>query len=215
MKMRLAVLSVIFFSVAFLASAQEGDDKAQQWAKDVWKASGGENWSKVKEIRFTFIVEENGKQLANAEHQWNLAEGTDRVKWKGKDVLVNLNNPAADDDGKAAYARWVNDSYWLLAPLKILDKGVTLKMEGQKESEGVMCETLRMSFAQVGLTPGDQYVLYINPQTKLVRAWDYIPKPETVMHGTWDQYGKFGGLNLSTEHKFADKVIRFAGVEVL
>lgn len=215
MKTRLFLLSVIFSSVAVVASAQESDAKAQQLAKHVWKASGGENWSKVKEIRFTFIVEENGKELAKAEHDWNVAAGTDRVKWKGKDVTVNLKNPAADDDGKAAYARWVNDSYWLIAPLKVLDPGVKQSAEGQKESEGVMCETLRLSFSQVGLTPGDQYVLYIDPQTKLVRAWDYIPKPETVTHGTWDKYEKFGGLNLATEHKFADKVIRFAGVEVL
>lgn len=215
MNLRRFVLLGLMFLYASAIPAAEPDAKAQQLAREVWQASGGENWSKVKEIRFTFIVEENGKALAKAEHDWNVAEGTDRVRWKGKDVTVNLGAPAQDEEGKAAYARWVNDTYWLLAPLKVLDRGVQLKAEGQKETGGVMCETLRLSFAQVGLTPGDQYLLYIDPQTKLVRAWDYIPKPETAMHSTWDKYEEFGGLKLSTHHEFAGKVIRFADIEVL
>ncbi|MEP6820823.1 MAG: hypothetical protein ABI946_00575 [Chthoniobacterales bacterium] len=214
MNLRTLLLLPLFFSIAVKAPAEEADAKAQQLAKEVWMASGGEVWSGVKEIRFTFIVEENGKELAHAEHDWNVAAGTDRVQWKGKDVTINIYEPVAGEEAKAAYARWVNDSYWLLAPLKVLDKGVTLTAEGQKESDGAMCETLRLSFAGVGLTPGDQYLLYIDPQTKLVRSWDYMPKPENVMHGTWDKYERFGGLNLSTEHNFGGKVIRFANIEV-
>jgi len=194
--------------------AASGDEKAQGLANEVWRASGGENWSKVTELRFTFIVEQDGKQLAKAEHHWNVAAGTDHVKWKDKDVTVDLKSPAQDEDAKAAYARWVNDSYWLLAPLKVLDPGVKLTYEGSKELEGVAYEMLRLSFEQVGLTPRDQYLLYIDPQTKLVRAWDYIPKPETVMHGSWARYETVGGLRLATEHEFGGKVIRLADIEV-
>lgn len=210
----LAASSLVAILGTLCFAADEASDKADQLARDVWKASGGENWSKVKTLRFTFIVEQDGKTLASAEHTWNVATDTDQVKWKGKDMTVNLVAPAQNEDDKAAYARWVNDSYWLLAPLKLRDRGVNLKYEGIKESDGAPCETLRVSFAQVGLTPNDQYVLYIDPQTKLVRAWDYIPKPDTVMHGTWEKYQKFDGLNLATEHKFAGKVIRFSGIEV-
>ena len=194
--------------------AEEADQKAQQLAKEVWQASGGENWSKVSELRFTFIVEQDGKQLAKAEHHWNVVAGTDRVKWKDKNVTVNLGSPAQDEDAKAAFARWVNDSYWLLAPLKVLDPGVKLTYERSKELEGVACEMLRLSFEQVGLTPSDQYLLYIDPQTKLVRAWYYIPKPETAMNATWEKYETFGGLQIATEHNFGGKIIRFADVAV-
>ncbi len=143
-----------------------------------------------------------------------MADGTDQVKWKGKDVTVNLAAPAQDEDSKAAFARWTNDSYWLLAPLKVLDPGVKLTYEGSKEAEGVACEALRLNFEKVGMTPEDQYLLYIDPETKLVRAWDYIPKADTVMHGTWEKYETFGGLKLATEHNFAGKMIRFADIEV-
>jgi len=196
-------------------AADESDAKAQQLAREVWKASGGENWNKISRLQFTFIVEQDGKQLAAAEHDWDVKNGTDHVKWKGKEVTVKLAAPAQDEDGKAAYARWVNDSYWLLAPLKVLDPGVKRVYEGEKEMDGVACETLRLSFEQVGLTPGDQYVLYIDPQTKLVRSWDYIPKAETIMHGSWDKYGDFAGLKLATEHNFGGKMIRFENVKAM
>jgi hypothetical protein len=214
--MILRVLPFLTFCVIAAAPlvAQVPDAKAQQLATDLWKASGGENWSKVSRVRFTFIVEGDGKQLAKAEHDWDVNAGTDHVKWKDKDATVNLRNPPQDELGKAAYARWVNDAYWLMAPLKILDPGVHIAYEGSKEMDGAPCETLRVSFEHVGLTPGDQYVLYINPQTKLLRSWDYIPKPETVMHGTWEKYQTFGGLQLATEHNFAGKIIRFADVDV-
>lgn len=214
MKLRLLACLALLFVVAISAQAQESQEKAKQLAKDVWQASGGENWSKVKEVRFTFIVEQDGKQLASAEHEWDVASGTDRVKWKGKDVTVNMAAPAQDEDAKAAYARWTNDSYWLLAPLKLLDPGVKLAHEGSKEMDGATCEVLHVSFDQIGLTPGDQYLFYVDPQTKLVRSWDYIPKADTVMHGTWEKYETFGGLKLATEHNFAGKMIRFADVKV-
>lgn len=215
MKLSLSLFLPLLLLFAATAPGQSSDDKAQALARDVWKAAGGENWSKTKELSFTFIVEQDGKQLASAEHHWMMADGTDHVKWKDKEATVNLASPAQDELNKAAYARWTNDSYWLLAPLKVLDPGVKLAYEGSKESEGVACETLRVSFEQVGLTPGDQYVLYIDPETKLVRAWDYIPKAETVLHGTWEKYQTFGGMKLAIEHNFAGKMIRFADVSVL
>lgn len=215
MKVRLLPLLPVLFFTTIPVHAQESQDKAKQLAKDVWKASGGENWGKVKEMRFTFVVEQDGKQLTSAEHDWNVAAGTDRVKWKGKDVTVNLAAPAQDEDGKAAYGRWVNDSYWLLAPLKILDPGVKVSYEGMKDADGASWETLRVSFEKVGLTPEDNYLLYIDPETKLVQAWDYMPKGDTVMHGTWDKYEDFNGLKLATEHVFAGKLIRFADVKVV
>jgi hypothetical protein len=213
--MRTLTLALLSLWISAAATfGQQPHDKAQELARELWKASGGENWSTVKAIRFTFIVEQDGQQLASAQHNWNVAAQTDQVKWKGKDVTVNLAAPAQDEDGKAAYARWVNDSYWLLAPLKVLDAGVTRTYEGTKESDGAQCEALRLSFEQVGLTPGDQYMLYLDPATKLLRAWDYMPKPDTTMHGTWEKYESFGGLKLATEHNFGGKMIRLANVAV-
>jgi hypothetical protein len=73
--------------------------------------------------------------------------------------------------------------------------------EGGKEIEGAQREVLRLSFGKVGLTPNDQYRLYIDPETKLVTSWDYMGKPGESMHSTWDDYQEVGGLKLATDHK--------------
>lgn len=221
MKTHLAlIISLCAMAGATAVAADESADKAQQLATDLWKASGGENWGKVKEVHFTFVVEQEGKQLANAQHVWNVAAGTDEVKWKdkeGKDhqATANLAAPASDGDEKTAYARWVNDSYWLLAPLKVQDRGVKAEATGLKDLNGTSCETLRLSFDRVGLTPTDQYVFYLDPQTKLPRAWDYIPQSGTGMQATWEKFQNFNGLNLATEHNFNGKTIKFVDVEVV
>lgn len=214
----LRLLLLLILTAAF-AAAQETNDKAQQLAREVWKASGGENWKNIKRVRFTFVVEQDGNQLIAAQHDWDVAGQTDHVKWKGRDgkendVTVNLAAPGDDENMKAAFGRWTNDSYWLLAPLKVLDPGVNLAYEGEKDLNGTKCEALRLSFGQVGLTPGDQYVLYIDPETKLLRAWDYIGKSGEPAHGSWEKYIDAGGLKLSTEHNFGGRIIRLEGVEV-
>ena len=190
------------------------EDNAAALADAVWKASGGESWPQVKTIDFTFVVEKEGKQVVSAEHHWDVGAMTDRVKWKGRDVTVNLADPGTTQDAKDAYARWVNDSYWLLAPLKLKDKGCNLNAEGMKEMDGAQREVLTLSFGDVGLTPKDQYHLYIDPQTKLVTSWDYMPEPGKSIHATWTDYQKSGGLNLAMDHNMEGMRIRFVNVKV-
>lgn len=203
---------LVVFLVALCAArlvlvvAAENSTSAGQLTDAVWKASGGENWPHVKAIDFTFAVEKGGKTLVSAEHHWDVAAQTDHVKWKGKDVTVNLAEPGTGEEGKAAYARWVNDSYWLLAPLKLKDRGVQVSEEGRKTIEGAEREVLRLSFDQVGLTPNDQYRLYIDPATKLLASWDYMPEPGKTVHGTWENYQRSGGLTLATAHKMGGGV---------
>jgi hypothetical protein len=205
MKKVIAGCFLIWLSAAGLTIA--ADSSAEKLAQAVWQASGGENWGKVKTIDFTFAVEKGGKTVMSADHHFDVPAMTDRVKWKDKEVTVNLVNPASDEDSKDAYARWVNDSYWLLAPLKLKDRGVNLSHEGTKEIDGTKHEVLGLSFAKVGLTPNDHYNLYIDPETRLVTSWDYMPEPGKKMHATWADYEKSGGLTLATNH-FTDSGAR-------
>jgi hypothetical protein len=220
-KPQIAVIVSLFVLTAAIArTADQPAEKGQQLATDLWKASGGENWTKVKEVHFTFAVESDGKTVFSAQHVWNVATNTDEVKWKDKqgkdhDATAHLVKPASDGDEKTAYGRWVNDAYWFLAPLKILDKGVKVEASGPKDLKGITYETLHLSFDQVGMTPTDQYVLYLDPKTKLVHAWDYIPKTGEGMQATWEKYQAFGGLNLATEHNFNGKTIRLTDIKVV
>jgi hypothetical protein len=144
---------------------------------------------------------------------------TDAVKWKDKegkdhDVTANLSKPATEGEEKTAFARWVNDSYWLLAPLKIRDKGVKVEAGGPKDLNGTSVETINLSFDNVGLTPTDRYVLYIDPQTKMPKAWDYIPATGSGLQATWEKFQDFSGLKLATEHNFNGKAIKLTDIKV-
>jgi hypothetical protein len=220
MKLHIAALVSLFVFTAATRAADPSAGKGEQMANDLWKASGGENWAKVKELHFTFVVEQEGKPLFSAQHVWNVSAGTDEVKWKDKQgkehqVTANLTAPASDEETKTAYARWVNDSYWLMAPLKIRDQGVKVEAGEPKDIQGVTCETIKLKFEKVGLTPTDQYVFYIDPKTKLPMAWDYIPASGTGLQATWEKFQSFGGLNLATEHNFDGKTIRLADIKVV
>jgi len=200
-------------------AAEETPANMPPMAVEMWKASGGDNWSKVKEIDFNFVVEQDGKALFTAAHKWNVAAGTDSVKWtdkegKAHDATANLANPPKEGDEKTAYARWVNDSYWLLAPLKLKDKGVKVEAGGPKDLNGTSVETINVSFDSVGMTPTDKYVYYIDPQTKMPKAWDYIPASGTGMQATWEKWQDFGGLKLATEHNFNGKTIKLTEIKV-
>ena len=214
-----AVISVLAL-VPGIRAADNSSATEAPLATELWKASGGENWDKVKQVDFTFAVEQDGKRLFTAEHAWNVAAGTDTVKWtdkqgKAHNVTVNLAAAPPDGEAKDAYARWVNDSYWLLAPLKIRDPGVKVEATGPKDLNGTSLETLQLSFENVGLTPTDRYLFYIDPQTKLPRAWDYLPQTGEGLQATWEKFQNFGGLNLATEHHFKGKTIKLVDVKVV
>jgi hypothetical protein len=219
MKTFIASVVSLLILMAVEAPAEESASNLPPVAVDLWKACGGDNWSKIKEIDFNFVAEQDGKALFTAAHRWNVAAGTDNVKWKDKtgkdhDVTANLAKPATEGEEKDAYARWVNDSYWLLAPLKIRDQGVKVEAGGPKDMGGTSMETINLSFENVGMTPADRYVIYLDPQTKLPKAWDYMPASGNGFQATWEKYQTFGGLTLATEHNFNGKTIRLADIKV-
>ena len=214
MKQTSAGLILAICLTALCLPLRAGDPKAEALADEVIKACGGENFAKIKMIEFTFSVGQNGKLLMGATHHWNVQAGTDTVAWMERNATASLdgNNPTAGS--QEAYKRWVNDSYWLLAPMKLRDRGTQLSYLGQKSVDGKTYEVIQLSFESVGLTPRDKYNFYIDPATKLVRRWDYMPSADKKISGTWDEYKEFGGLKLATDHQFGDKRIYFTEIKV-
>ena len=195
------------------------DEKTDKLADELWKSVGGEQWPSAQEARFSFILLENNKQVLRADHVWNITAKTDDVKWTDKDgkekhVKVNLVSPGSDEDSKAGYARWVNDSDSLFAVLKIKDPGAQLKSEPQKEVDGFNCDVLRVTFQNASPMPNEQYTLYIDANTRLVRSWDHPSIGGGTSHETCERYHNFGGFILPGVHKAGDKTVRAADVSV-
>ncbi|AWW00827.1 hypothetical protein DJ013_06620 [Arcticibacterium luteifluviistationis] len=100
-----------------------------------------------------------------------------------------------------AYEQWVNDSYWLVMPFKLDDPGVTLTYVGKMKSEsGANCDVLQMTFNEVGVTPQNKYLVYIDEKTSLVSQWDYFPSTSDAQprfSTPWLDYKTYGNVKLS------------------
>jgi hypothetical protein len=190
-------------------------DKAYRLAREVFEAGGGQRYYQVARMRFTCNVEEDGKVVSKTHHDWQARKGIDTVTWDDKTVTVDLNNPGDSEDAQAAYQRWLGDSYWLLAPFKLREPGVKLKYVGREEIGSVPMEVVQVTFDKgPGLTPGDEYIIYIDPKSFRVRRWDYTPKDGAKQSATWEAYARFNGLLLSQQHVMGKKRIYFTDIEV-
>lgn len=187
---------------------------AEVLADHVIAASGGTNWGKVEWVEFDFVVVRGGKEVLRANHIWDVKRGMDTVSWGGKSLTIDLSAKPANADEKAAFSRWTNDTYWLLAPLKLKDGGTNLELLTPVPYAGRTLERLRVSFQAVGLTPGDVYTWYIDPQTSLPVAWDYQPTPTKTTRFSWDGYMTVGGLTLATQHFAAGTEIRIENLRI-
>lgn len=219
--------------ITFAATSTQNSAKAEAIAAQVMEALGGEEaWQATRFIRFTFA--------GFRTHHWDKHTGRHRLEFTDREghhhvVLHNVGNRqgkgwrdgtmlAGDDLAKAlesAHAAWINDTYWLLMPYKLRDPGVTLTYDGQETIDGIVYDKLHLSFAGVGLTPGDQYWAYINPDTHLMDRWAYsLQSHEEGQEPTqWDWTGwqRHGGIMLAAGRKnpASGRELPLAGIAVL
>lgn len=212
-----AGLALLFAVTASLPAAAGADEKSAALAKKTIEAMGGqEAWDATRFVRFTFA----GART----HHWDKHQGRHRLEGttrEGESYVVLLDLDTKDGrafkdgeelSGEAAaewlersYGAWINDTYWLVMPFKLFDDGVSLVYEGTEEIDGTAYEKVKMNFDSVGLTPGDTYWVYFNPDTGLVDRWAYhlqdweAEKPPTAW--TWGGWQTYGQIKLAPERK--------------
>jgi len=205
----LAALAVL--AAAAPPAAAEAEPQARRVAERVVEALGGEAaWGNVRLVHFGFA----GRRT----HHWDLTTGRHRVEGETRDGERYLVIEHLDDrtgrawvDGvevageraaellETAYGAWVNDTYWLLMPYKLLDPGVHLTHERTEEVGGAVYDVLGLRFDAVGLTPGDRYWAWVNRDTGLMDRWAYRlqsqpedAEPTVWLWQGWDWYGPEG-----------------------
>ena len=196
-------------------------------AARIAKAHGAAALADAGEIEFDFIVVNANQEVFKASHRWDVQNDRAHVAWNDKtsDIIavVDLNDsskgwatvggvPATEAEvGKhleAAYARWVNDAYWLAMPLKLTDAGVNLELLEDREHNERPHKVLKVTFGEVGLTPGDTYWVYADPKTYVVSRWDMLlqgakegAEPTTV---SWESPVTKAGVTLHSDHRIKD-----------
>ena len=233
--MRRIIPALLFLAVAASAQTTPNADDIARRALDVL---AGPAWEKARYIAFSFDVEREGKIAASYAQRWDRYTGDYRVSGKnreGKDVLVIMNintkqgkawldgTEVADpkDQLTFGYRRFINDTYWLLMGFKTFDPGVTREYAGEKtDAAGHVYDLVKLSFANVGLTPGDVYWMWVNRDSGLVDEWDMKlegSKPEDEPSPVlFHDYHRFGNLLISTrrEIKGHNQFIRLDDITV-
>jgi len=232
-------LAILALTVAAAAAPLRADQKADELGKQLIASLGGEGaWEKARQFRFDFVVEREGKAIARFSHVWDRYTGDYRVSGTDKTgapyvVYFNVNTKQGqafvngkpvEGDEKAkqlenAYDRFINDTYWLLAPWKVFDPGVVRAYDGEKPCpDGGTCDVLKLSFESVGLTPKDVYWFWISRDGRRMVQWQYVlngasEEPTTV---AWKDWEKLGGIMLSLDKPMQGKpvAIRFENVSV-
>jgi hypothetical protein len=225
----LALLLALPLAVAgaTAAGAATAPASAESLARRSMAAMGGEDlWAATRLLRFDFTSRRDGKQGAVHSHWWDRTTGDYRVEGTDREgrtyrVLFDLDDRQgrAWRDGREAsgeelakllemgYARFINDTYWLLMPWKWLDPGVTLTHEGRRTVDGADYEVLTLAFASgVGLTSNDRYWAYVSPDSGRIARWAYVLQDAQGAPGTgeptvwaWEEWRPTAaGIELST-----------------
>lgn len=172
------------------------------------EAMGGEDaWDHARLLSFHFA----GRRT----HHWDRTTGRHRLEGETQDgesyvIIEHLDSrqgrawvegrevtgERAEEMVEMAYGAWVNDTYWMLMPLKLTDPGVNLTYEGTEVVDGETYDVLGLTFEDVGLTPGDRYWAWISRRTGLMDRWAYRlqsqpedAEPTVWLWQEWEWYG--------------------------
>lgn len=193
----LLILIVIGFGL-FLAIDKplpEGVEglEAEELADEMLAALNKEGYDTLSFIEFNF---------GNVHrYKWDKSENKVIVNWEDQDVLLDLNRSVNSFSllELKAYKYFINDSFWLVAPFKIRDDGVSRSIVdlGNATERGLL-----VTYASGGLTPGDSY-LWIIDDNGFPVAWKLWTSnvPIGGLLFSWDGWVNLDDKWFSTLHE--------------
>lgn len=194
--------------------ATNSDAKAIAIADEVMEAMGGrKNYDATRFITWNFF--------GSRKHTWDKLTGDIRIDYLKEEltILMNINtmegkamigdtlidqthqrNGALMQKGKS---NWINDAYWLVMPFKLKDSGVTLNYVAQDTTQtGAMSDVLSLLFKNVGVTPDNKYLVYVDQKSRLITQWDFYTNATDSLPRfqiPWTDYAPHGKIKLSGE----------------
>ncbi|MEB3344805.1 DUF6503 family protein [Aquimarina gracilis] len=204
-------------------------NKPETIIKAIAEASGGWNnlWN-LKDVEYTYTYEQaDGKKdvsleryIFDGEYSWGkytthqvnvLPQGDQSViqSFANKKIKVSMDGKEITNKkilGTADFLRQVN-YYWFMMNFKIGDPGTAYEYLGQETVDGRTYDKITVSYdpQKTGKEVNDAYILYVNPETKLIDQF-YFSLPawginETVLLMKV-KYTEIDGIQVST-HRYA------------
>jgi hypothetical protein len=236
----------ILFSI-FLISAAGFAQKPAPTADDVARRAvdilgGGGAIQHARYFSYTFNLIADGKLVASFPQRWDRFTGEYRVSGVRPDGLpfdVSINVATKRGHGSIqgrkvtdntefqqlynlAFQRFVNDTFWLLMPMRLMDPDAHRSYEGERtDSCGRTWDLLKVSFDQGGLNPSDVYWPWINRDTGVVEEWDMkvaaMKADDRPLQVLFHDYRRVAGLLISTvrEVRGKNQVVRLDDLQIL
>jgi hypothetical protein len=186
------------------------DEMAVSIADQVMEAMGGRaSWDQTRYLCWDFFGNRHliwDKQSGNVRidfpdgniYQVNVFDGSGMALKDGAEVVQP---DSLKKELERAKSIWINDSYWLVMPFKLKDSGVTLKYLGlQQSQENVPSHVLELTFKNVGVTPQNRYLVYVDTSTNLVNQWAFYREANQDSANfvlPWNNYQEYGDILLS------------------
>ena len=181
----------------------QGQD-AELLADEMLVALNKPGYDSIARIQFTYP--------RGHTYDWDRENNRVRVQWDENDVTLDLNQGAENYDATEyqAYEYFINDSFWLVAPFKVRDKGVNRSTVEVKNGRGLL-----VSYASGGLTPGDSY-LWIIDNNGFPTSWKLYTSnvPIGGLEIGWGGWTEKGGVWFSTFHPSKVIDLEITGLEV-
>lgn len=211
----LAGLLASLAACSHLGFRRAGAPEAEAAARRMISAMGGRRaLEKIHYLHFEFVIRGEDRSITRRTHIWDRAKG--RYRLEGKEngqpyvALFNVNTrqgqafeglklqPAANPQVliNAAYAHFVEDTAWLLAPFRAFDAGAYVDYSVQPSSNGHSYPTLALWFdRQARDAPPNVYWFYLDESSGRPYSWAYAPAdqsapPLTFLWTKWQFLGK-------------------------
>ena len=194
-------IATVYFSLHEKLPKGEISKEADIFALEIQKAVHHDKYLNTKFLQWTF---------RNKNHYvWNKANNTVKVEFDGNKVHLDLNDskknkvlvshsPSQKIIDKAL-DNFNNDSFWLVAPHKLFDKGTTRKLVALKDNS----KGLLITYASGGTTPGDSYLWKVDKNYRPIsyKMWVSI-LPIGGIEATWEDWTTTkSGAYFSQQHK--------------
>ncbi|WP_397363077.1 hypothetical protein [Olleya sp. R77988] len=202
--------SLLFFGFVYFKYNEDlpignSTEQADVLAHKMLSALNVEAYNNTNYIEWTFKRKHH--------YKWNKKDNTCEVNWKEYKVDLNLNNPSKsivyihnfriDNDKseeliKKATNYFNNDSFWLVAPYKVFDKGVKRSIVKRNNKDALL-----VTYTTGGTTPGDSYLWFLDDNYKPIKFKMWVDiLPIGGLEASWSDWKTTtSGAQLPIHHK--------------
>jgi len=207
----LTLPSLLFFGFLYfkynedLPTGAQGE-KADALAYKMLDALDYEAYKTTNYIEWTFKRKHH--------YEWDRSNNTCNVFWKANKVVLDFNDHSkskayihsfknesdiAQGLIDKAVTYFNNDSFWVVAPYKVFDKGVERRLVKTRDNK----DALLVTYTSGGSTPGDSYLWLLdnNGKPTAFKMWTSI-LPIDGLEASWNDWTTTeSGAQLPTFHK--------------